>query len=76
MLLNPSLQWEGVKSMSILILIWERVVFSLRLPLVPTNVTLSVLGDPGIMLYHCQTHKNIKKMSVVCAKILERFVIP
>lgn len=60
--------------MKILILTRERVVFSLRLPLVPIDVTLSIPGDQGIMLFHCQTHKNVKKMSEFCAKILGRSV--
>lgn len=44
LLLKPSLRWEGVKFIRILILTRERVVFSLRLPLVPTNVTLTIHG--------------------------------
>lgn len=60
--------------MRILILTRERVVFSLSLPLVPIDLILSILGDPGIILYHCQTHKNVKKMPEFRAKILERSV--
>lgn len=47
-LLNPSLGWEWVKFNRVLISSREKLTLSLRLPLIPIGVTLSILSDPGI----------------------------
>jgi len=48
-LLNPSSRWEGVKFGGVLILGKQKLMLSLKLPLVPIGVTLSILSDTGII---------------------------
>lgn len=48
-LFNPSLGWEWVKFNRVLISSREKLTLSLRLPLVPIGMTLSILSDPGII---------------------------